>query len=80
LAGQLDSISTTLGEPDIVVEAEDGCHYFYKLGFGTRRTADCLLNVIVREFATDDQGTLTVASAYFKKVLKAGDQIWPKIS
>lgn len=80
LEGQVGNVQPTLASPEVVIATADGCHHFYRRGYGRDRLQGSFLHVLVRRFETDEARHRTVVSAWFTKVLEKGEILWPKTS
>jgi hypothetical protein len=80
LRGQVGNIALVLAVPEAIVATQDGCHHYYKRGYGTGKLEGSYLHVLVRHFETDEPQHRTVVSAWFTKVLEKGDILWSRTS
>lgn len=73
----VDALPVALSDPDIVVEADNGQTYFYRLGLGRGNLARCYLFVVVHYTSGEKEEEGRVATFFFTtRVTAEGRVVW----
>ena len=80
IRGLMEQVRATLIEPDVVITDNTGCDHYYGWGYGSGRTADAFLHVLVRRYDIDDENEYTVATIWFARTPVKGEVRWTKTS
>ncbi|MBI4233994.1 MAG: hypothetical protein HY686_06085 [Chloroflexi bacterium] len=73
----LEVVKTALADPDVVVEADNGATYFYRLGLGQGKLQGCYLLIVVYFRRVGDLEENALATFYFTtRITDEGEVVW----